>query len=95
MAHPEAATTIKHWMEQFASAALDGRVEETSAGAGPNRDFAYLHYRTLDGEHFALVLRSTMADGQPELHVVEVDGDATQIRDRVDAVTHGHAAMPS
>lgn len=95
MAQPESAATIKHWMEHFAAAALDGRVEETSAGAGPNRDFAYLHYRTSDGEHFALVLRATMVDGQPELRLVEVEGDVAQIRDRLDAVTHGQAAMHS
>ena len=95
MAHPESAATIKQWMEQFAVAALDGRVEETSAGAGPDRDFAYLHYRTSDREHFALILRATMVDGQPELRLVEVEGDVAQIRDRVDAVTHGQAAMQS
>jgi hypothetical protein len=93
MAQPESATTIKQWMEQFAAAALDGRVEETSAGAGPHHDFAYLHYRTSDGGHYALVVRATMVDGQPELRLVEVDGDVEQIRDRVDAAPHGQAAL--
>lgn len=93
MAQPESATTIRQWMEQFAIAAMDGRVEETSAGGGPNHDFAYLHYRTSDGEHFALVLRATLVDGHPELRLVEVDGDVAQIRDRVDAATHGQVAM--
>lgn len=93
MAQPESAITIKEWMEQFAAAALDGRVEETSAGAGPHHDFAYLHYRTSDGEHSALVVRATLVDGQPELRVVQVDGDVAQIRDRVDAATHGQIAV--
>lgn len=95
MAQPESANTIKQWMEQFAAAALDGRVEETSAGAGPHHDFAYLHFRTTDGAHYALVVRATMTDGQPELRVIEVDGDVAQIRDRVDAATHGQAGMRS
>lgn len=95
MAHPESATMIRQWMEQFAAAALDGRVEETSAGAGPERDFAYLHYRTTTGEHYALVLRAMMVDGQPELRMVEVDGDVSQIRDRVDAATHGQSPLQS
>lgn len=92
MAQPEAATTIKQWMERMAEAASEGRVAETSAGAGPNFDYAYLHYRTLAGEHTALVLRAVQVDGRPQVRVVQVDGDVEQIADLVDEATHGAAA---
>ena len=92
MAQPEAATTIKQWMERLAEAAAEGRVAETSAGAGPQFDYAYLHYRTLGGEHSALVLRAALVNGQPQVRVLQVDGDVAQIADLVDEATHGAAA---
>jgi hypothetical protein len=92
MAQPEAANTIKQWMERLADAASEGRVVETSAGAGPQFDYAYLHFRTLAGEHSALVLRAVLVNGQPQVRVVQVDGDVDQIAELVDEATHGQAA---
>jgi hypothetical protein len=92
MAQPEAANTMKQWMERLADAASDGRVVETSAGAGPQFDYAYLHFRTLVGEHTALVLRAVLVDGRPQVRVVQVDGDVEQIAELVDEATHGQAA---
>jgi hypothetical protein len=92
MAQPEAANTIKQWMDRLAAAEAEGRVVETSAGAGPRFDYAYLHYRTLAGEHSALVLRAVLVDGEAQVRVVQVDGDVDQIGDLVDEATHGQAA---
>lgn len=89
MAQPQSASTMKQWMARLADAARDARVVETSAGAGPGYDFAYLHFRTADGGHSALVLRAVLVDGHPELRVVQVDAGPDRIRDLVDAATHG------
>lgn len=92
MAQPEAASTIKQWMGRLTDAACEGRVVETSAGAGPQFDYAYLHFRTLAGEHTALVLRAVLVDGRPQVRVVQIDGDVEQIAKLVDEATHGQAA---
>lgn len=93
MAQPEYAATMRQWMEQFAGAVMEDRVIETSAGAGPQCEFAYLHYRTAEGEHSALVLRAVLVDGRPEIRVVEIDSGIERIRDLVDAATHGNVAI--
>jgi hypothetical protein len=95
MLQPEAAATIKQWMEHFADASCTSRVIETSAGAGPGRDYAYLHFRTEDGEHSALVLRTIAVNGSPEIRAVLIDAGPDDIRDRVDEVTHGQAITQS
>lgn len=93
MLQPEAAATIKQWMERFADAACGSRVIETSAGAGPGRDYAYLHFVTAEGAHSALVLRNVAVNGNPEIHAVLIDAGPDEIRDRMDAATHGQAAV--
>lgn len=92
MAQPRSASTIKLWMARLADAACDAQVVETSAGAGPDHDFAYLHFRTADGAHSALILRAVLVDGHPELRVMQVDAGPDRIRDLVDAATHGQTA---
>lgn len=92
MAQPEYAATMMQWMEQFTEATLDDRVIETSAGAGPQHEFAYLHFRTVDGEHVALVLRAVLVDGRPEIRVVPIDAGAEGIRDIFNTATHGEVA---
>jgi hypothetical protein len=92
MAQPESASTIRNWMEHLAESASTGRLIETSAGAGPDFDYAYLHFRTADGAHSALVLRAVMVDGEPRVRIVQVDSDAQHIQELVDEATHGQAA---
>lgn len=89
MAQPEIATAVKEWMEQFVSAACEARVLETSAGAGPEHDFAYLHFHTTDGGHSAVVLRAVLVDGRAQVRVMQIDAGPERIRDLVDAATHG------
>ena len=89
MAQPEAAAAIREWMEQFAKAAREARVIETSAGAGPEQEFAYLHFHSTDGEHSAVVLRAVLVDGRPQVRVMHIDAGPDRIRDLVDAATHG------
>lgn len=93
MMQPEAATTIKRWLERFAEATRDAEAVETSAGAGPGRDYAYLHYRTGDDRHSALVLRAVLEDGRPEVRAVEIEAGPDEIRDRMNDATHGGAAL--
>lgn len=93
MAKAEAASTIREWMEQFMDAACKGRVKETSGGAGPGQDYAYLHYCTEDGEHSALVLRATIVDGAAEVRAIEVNAGPEDIRDHLDEATHGQTPL--
>jgi hypothetical protein len=79
-------------MERFAEAACQSQIVETSAGAGPGRDYAYLHFRTEDDEHSALVLRTVDMNGRSEIRAVLIDAGPDEIRDRVDEATHGQAA---
>lgn len=83
----QSATSLNEWMEELVALACKGKIVSTSAGAGPGRDYAYLHYRTDEGMHSVLVFRVT--DGKPEMlafHREAPEEDAARV---VDALTHG------
>jgi hypothetical protein len=83
----QAATSLNDWMGELVALAGKGKIVSTSAGAGPGRDYAYLHYRTDDGTHSVLVFR--VSDGKPEVlafHREAPEEDAARV---VDSLTHG------
>lgn len=82
-----AATMLNRWLEELIRAAREGRVVSTSAGAGPERDYAYLHYRLDDDEHSVLVFRNTSAGGATVV-AFRCDGDDEAIAERVEWATH-------
>jgi hypothetical protein len=88
MPEHSAPATMKDWMARFAEASRSGNTTETSAGAGPGRDYAYLHFRTRDGEHSILVLRLAFVDGEPEVRAYEFNARPEELRDLVFATTH-------
>lgn len=84
-----AAPTIKRWMEDLVELARRERSIETSAGAEPGRKYAYLEYHTSAAEHSILLFRVEDVGGEPEVRAYRVDGSAEEVREKVDALTHG------
>jgi hypothetical protein len=83
------AGTIKDWMNDLVALARSGKPFETSAGAEPHRAYAYLEYRVSDDEHSILLFGLEHEDGSPTVRAYRFDGSAVEVRERVDAVTHG------
>jgi hypothetical protein len=83
----QAATSLNDWMEELVVLAAKGKIVSTSAGAGPGRDYAYLHYRTDDGTHSVLVFRVT--HGKPEVLAFRREAPEEDAARVVDSLTHG------
>lgn len=83
------APTIKKWMEDLVGLARSGGDFETSAGAEPGRQYAYLEFHRPTGEHSILLFRVEEDGGGPEVRAYRFDGPAEEIREKVDALTHG------
>lgn len=84
-----AAPTIKEWMEDLVELARTDQSFQTSAGAEPGRKYAYLEFRTSDEEHSILLFRVEEVDGEHEVRAYRVEGSADDVREKVDALTHG------
>ncbi len=82
------SSTLREWLETLTEQAQRGEVASVSAGAGEGRDYAYLHYRTNDGQHSVVVFRS-VAEGCPEVHTYRIDADQEDVAALVDRATHG------
>jgi hypothetical protein len=78
---------IKKWLEAYASAASEGRIHDTSAGAGPGREYAYLHYVTDDDRHHILVFRGIEHGRGVEVLGESFEGSSDEIQARVARVT--------
>jgi hypothetical protein len=83
------AATIKEWMNDLVALARSGKQFETSAGAEPNRAYAYLEYRVTDDQHSILLFGVDDENGHPTVRAYRFDGSAVSVREQVDAVTHG------
>jgi hypothetical protein len=83
------AATIKDWMNDLVALARSGKPFETSAGAEPHRAYAYLEYRVSDDQHSILLFGLEQEDGRPTVRAYRFDGSSVEVRERVDAVTHG------
>lgn len=90
MPRSHGAETIKAWLEDFAELARSGRSFETSAGANPRRDYAYLEYHLSEDEHSILLFRVEEDDGEaaPGVMAYRFDGNAQEVREKVDSLTH-------
>ena len=82
------AATIKSWMQELVELARSGKTFETSAGAEPNRAYAYLEYRLSDDEHSILLFSVGEQGGRPAVHAHHFVGSAEHVRRQVDEVTH-------
>lgn len=88
MSEAHGAETIKRWLEDFAELARSGRKFDTSAGANPGRDYAYLEYHLGEDEHSILLFRVEEGNGAARVQTYRFDGSAKEVRERVDQLTH-------
>lgn len=88
MAQAHGAEMIKAWLEDFAQVARSGERFDTSAGANPGRDYAYLEYHQGDERHSILLFRVEEKGGSPTVQAYRFDGNAVEVRERVDQLTH-------
>lgn len=89
MAEPHGASTIKEWIRELVDLARSGRDFETSAGAEPGRSYAYLEVHEGDDHHSILVFKAETVGDAPEVKAYRFDGNAEEVRRRVDDLTHG------
>lgn len=85
------AATIKEWMEDLVTLARDGAEFQTSAGADPGRDYAYLEFHQPDGSHAVLLFRVEDVEGEPRVRAYRFDGGHEEIRDRVHKLVHAES----
>lgn len=88
MSEQHGAATIKEWMEDLVGLARSGRDFETSAGAEPGRQYAYLEFHTSDERHSILLFTVDDQGGEPEVRAYRFQGSAEEVREKVDALTH-------
>lgn len=89
MSEQHGASTIKEWMEDLVTLARAGSEFQTSAGADPGRDYAYLEFRQPDGSHSVLLFRVETDTGEPRVRAYRFDGGHEEIREKVYALVHG------
>ena len=77
------AATIKDWLKDLLATAKSGKRIETSGGADPGRSYAYLEYHLEDGSHSALLFRLEHDGDRPVLRAHRIDGDADEVRERI------------
>lgn len=82
------STTIRQWLDEFVEAAKSDDELEVSAGAEPGRRYAYLGWHGPRDRHSLLVFRIEETEEGSEMRAHRVDGDAEEVRERVDALTH-------
>ena len=80
------AATIKAWLRDLIETAKSGTRFETSAGAEPGRAYAYLEYHREDGTHSVLLFSVEHDTARPLVRAHRFDGDAEQVRDRINAL---------
>lgn len=83
------AGTIKAWMEDLMALARSGVDFNTSAGAEPHRNYAYLEFHTPDGEHSMLIFRVEQGEEGPEVRAHRIHGPDDEVSKQVDALIHG------
>ena len=77
------AATIKDWLRDLISTAKSGTSFETSAGADQGRSYAYLEYHRADGSHSVLLFNLEHEGDRPLVRAHRFDGDADQVRERI------------
>lgn len=88
MSETHGAETIKAWLEDFAQVARSGDRFDTSAGANPGRDYAYLEYHLGEDSHSILLFRVEEGDDGARVQTYRFDGSAKEVRERVEQLTH-------
>lgn len=90
MAERHGATTIKEWLDDFVEQVQTSEEFRTSAGAEPGRQYAYLEWHDEDRSHHSILLFRAEEDstGEVGVHAYRFEGDAEEVRERVDELVH-------
>jgi hypothetical protein len=91
--------SMNRWMADLMAASRADDVLSTSSGAGPERDYAYLHFQTKDGTHAVLVFRRSGSRNETgddaSIIVLRFEGDDEDIATRVARATQPRSAFSS
>lgn len=82
------ATTIKAWLDDLVEKIRTGREFSTSAGANPDRSYAYLEVHD-DDRHSILVFRVDEGKDGPEVRAHRFEGGPEEVRERVAGLLKG------
>lgn len=75
------AHTIQAWLDDLAQVIRSGEDYQTSAGAEPDRSYAYLEFHSRDGERHALLLFTVQGNvGAPLIVVRRFDGSGPSVQ---------------
>lgn len=85
------ATTIKQWLDDLVERVRAGREFSTSAGANPDRSYAYLEIHD-DERHSILVFRVEEGEDGAGVRAYRFEGGAEEVRERVDRLLKGGGA---
>lgn len=89
MSEEHGSSTITAWLQDLVRLARSDDRFDVSAGAEPDRQYAYLEYHGPDNQHSILVFRIEQTDAAgPEMKTYRFDGESEGIRDKVHALTH-------
>lgn len=88
MTEEHGSTTITAWLHDLVQLARSEDEFDVSAGAEPDRHYAYLEYHG-PALHSILVFRAEATDSGPEVRTYRFDGESEEVRNKVHALTHG------
>ena len=89
MSEEHGSGTITSWLQdlvQFARAEDDF---EVSAGAEPDRQYAYLEYHGSNDNHSILLFLIETVDGRPEIKTYRIEGTSEEVPQKIHDLTHG------
>ena len=89
MSEQHGSATITSWLQDLVQFARDEDDFEVSAGAEPDRQYAYLEYHGPGDDHSILLFLIDTAEGRPEIRTYRIDGASEEVREKVHALTHG------
>lgn len=82
------AERIQEWLDGLVERVRSGRAFSTSAGAEPDRDYAYLEVHDDTGHHSILLFSLSRDDEGVRIRSHHFVGAADEVRARVDEVVH-------
>lgn len=87
MSEEHGSTTITAWLQDLVRTARSAGEFDVSAGAEPDRRYAYLEYHG-QAQHSILLFRAEESDAGPEVKTYRFDGESEEVRNKVHALTH-------
>lgn len=78
----------QEWLDDFVQTVRSDRSFKTSAGAEPEREYAYLEWHDENDRHSLLLFKLEDDGTGMGVHTYRFDGDSESVRNAVDAVVH-------